>query len=135
MPDHRAAIGCFLLIGTLVGCGGSASAPAPIDPAGSSGLTHEEQAVEVARSDERLTELLEANPHEVVSVRDPDQSDRGMLVVVEFDRPLDDAGDYPLDVCAIDVGDRPITGIVWLVDGDEVLAVSPVWGDDVSCGY
>ena len=41
-----------------------------------------------------------------------------------------------LDMCAIDAGGEPITGVVWLIDDEEeIAAVSPRWGDDLACGY
>jgi hypothetical protein len=46
-----------------------------------------------------------------------------------------EAGDYPLEVCAIDTDGKPITGVVWLVQGNRVAAVSPRWGDDIACRY
>jgi hypothetical protein len=54
---------------------------------------------------------------------------QGLVVTVEFEQPLGGAA-YPLDVCAIDTEAEPITGVVWLVQGNRVAAVSPRWGDD-----
>jgi hypothetical protein len=94
------------------------------------------QAVEVALRDERLEGLLASHAHQVAEVAEPMGSDQqGLVVTVEFEQPLGDDADYPLDVCAIDTDGEPITGVVWLVQGDRVAAVSPRWGDDIACGY
>ena len=63
------------------------------------------------------------------------RAQRGLVVTVEFEQPLDDEPAYPLDVRAIDTDGQPITGVVWLIQGEQVAAVSPRWGDDIACGY
>jgi hypothetical protein len=94
------------------------------------------QAVEVALRDERLEGLLASHAYQVAEVAEPVGSgQRGLVVTVEFEQPLGDEADYPLDVCAIDTDGKPITGVVWLVQGSRVAAVSPRWGDDIACGY
>lgn len=95
-----------------------------------------QQAVDVALRDERFEELLASHAHHVAEVAEPMMSDQqGLVVTVEFEQPLGDEIAYPLDVCAIDTDGEPITGVVWLVQGDRVAAVSPRWGDDIACGY
>lgn len=95
-----------------------------------------QQAVDVALHDERFEELLASHAHHVASVKEPKMSDQqGLVVIVEFKEPLGDDVAYPLDMCAIDTEGAPITGVVWLVNGDRVAAVSPRWGDNIACGY
>jgi hypothetical protein len=91
-------------------------------------------AVRIAIDDSRLQELLEANPYRVTEVRPPGEAQSGLVVTIVFEEPLGD-GSYPLDMCAIDNGGQPITGVVWLIDQDEISAVSPRWGGDIACGY
>jgi hypothetical protein len=94
------------------------------------------QAVDVALRDERIERLLASHAHHVAEVAEPMASDQqGLVVTVEFEQPLGDDVAYPLDVCAIDTEGEPITGVVWLVQGNRVVAVSPRWGDDIACGY
>ncbi len=93
-------------------------------------------AVNTALRDERFERLLASHAHDVTEVAEPSMSgQRGLVVTAEFQQPLEDEGDYPLDMCAIDTGGQPITGMVWLVQGDRVAAVSPRWGADIACGY
>lgn len=95
-----------------------------------------QQAVDVALRDERFVELLASRAHHVADVEEPTMSgQQGLVVTVEFEEPLGDDLAYPLDMCTIDTEGEPITGVVWLVNGDLVAAVSPRWGDDVACGY
>lgn len=94
------------------------------------------QAVDVALRDERFDGLLASHAHHVAEVAEPRGSgQRGLVVTVEFEQPLGDDATYPLDMCAIDTEGQPITGVVWLVQGDRVAAVSPRWGEDIACGY
>jgi hypothetical protein len=65
-------------------------------------------------------------------VRSTDASDGRAVVILAFEQPLE-AGAYPLDVCAIDTGGQPITGLTWLIDDDQVAAVSPRWGSSLTC--
>lgn len=90
-------------------------------------------AVDATRADGRLDDLLADNAHLVETVG-PATSSAGLVVTYGFDEPVDGSA-YPLDACAVDTGGEPITGIVWLVQDDEVAAVSPRWGDDLACGY
>jgi hypothetical protein len=92
------------------------------------------RVVATALDDDRLGELLAAHPHRVEGVRPPVDGS-GFVVTVGFDAPLVDDAAWPLDVCAINTGGQPITGIVWLVEDGSVRAVSPRWGDDLACGY
>lgn len=92
-------------------------------------------AASVAIDDSRFQKLLEDNPYRVAEVRAPAEGPSGLVVTIVFEQPLGD-GSYPLDMCAIDAGGEPITGVVWLIDDEEeIAAVSPRWGDDLACGY
>lgn len=127
------------LSGCVVSCGSDESPPTaevPID-AIETGIEEEDAraAVDAALNDSRLTGLLDAHAFTVAEVRTPTQANGGLVVQVEFDEPLDDDAQYPLDVCAIDTGGEPVTGVVWLIDEGVVSAVSPQWGEDTSCGY
>lgn len=92
-------------------------------------------AASLALADDRLADLLRGNDHAVESVRTGNQSGGGLVVSVRFEVPLDDGAVYPLDTCSIDTGGAPITGVRWLVQGDSIAAVSPIWGTDIACGY
>jgi hypothetical protein len=92
------------------------------------------RVVATALADDRLGDLLTAHPYRVESVRSP-AAGSGLVVTLGFDDPLADDAAWPLDVCAIDTGGLPITGVVWLVEDGSVRAVSPRWGDDLACGY
>lgn len=91
-------------------------------------------AAAVALGDDRLAELLRTNSHTVESVRAADSS-AGLVVSVRFDAPLGTEAPYPLDACAIETNGAPITGLRWLVQGNDIAAVSPIWADDIACGY
>ena len=88
----------------------------------------------VALADDRLVDLLRTNPYEVESVQAASSS-LGLVVSVRFDAPLGSQALYPLEACAIETNGAPITGLRWLVQGNRIAAVSPVWGDDTACGY
>jgi hypothetical protein len=92
-------------------------------------------ATTTALGDERLVGLLADHLHRIEQVEQLDAEDasRPTVVVVAFDQPPDDA-EYPLDVCAIDTGGQPITGLRWLLHGEDIVAVSPTWGADLTCG-
>lgn len=92
-------------------------------------------AVDVALADSRLDELLQGQSFEVTEVRSPLDAPSGLVVAIRFDEPLDADTEYPLDVCSVDTGGAPITGVLWLVDGSDISAVSPQWGDDIACGF
>ena len=90
------------------------------------------EAERLALGDARLAELLDENPHTVKTVRRATSNAvPGVIVEIEFAHPVNRAW-WPLDAC--DIGDDNITGVRWLVDidGDEVRAVTPVWGE-VAC--
>ena len=91
-------------------------------------------AAVVALADDRLVDLLRTNPYEVESVQAAGAS-AGLVVSVRFDAPLGSQAAYPLDECAIETNGAPITGLRWLVQGNRIAAVSPIWGDDIACGY
>lgn len=94
-----------------------------------------QQAVDVALRDERFEEFLASRAHHVAEVGEPTMSgQQGLVVTVEFEEPLGDDVAYPLDMCTVETDGKPITGVVWLVQGD-LAAVSPRWGDDIACGY
>lgn len=132
----------LLALVSSTGCGPSTAAPLDIDPAmvraPASDLSDEavRSAVATVLGDERLAGLLATHPHQVEQVEQagPEGTAPGRVAVtVAFDQPLDDA-EYPLDVCAIDTDGQPITGMRWLLEGDEIVAVSPRWGTDLICG-
>jgi hypothetical protein len=135
---HRLAL---LMLVAMLGCGPSTAASLDGGPAvgrsPDSDLGDEtlHTAATSALGDERLVGLLANHPHRIEQVEQLDAEDpsRPTVVVVAFDQPLDDA-EYPLDVCAIDTGGQPITGLRWLLHGEDIVAVSPIWGADLTCG-
>ena len=87
-------------------------------------------ALEVAVSDRRLADLLDANSYDLESVRPAGQNHD---VYIVFDDPIARSA-WPLDACELFPASEPITGVQWRLDvrGQNILAVSPVWGD-ASC--
>ena len=62
------------------------------------------------------------------------QDQRGLIVDVLLDPPTGKV--WPREgVRAVLGAEGPISGVRWLLDaeGREILAVSPIWADDVSC--
>lgn len=132
----------LLALVSSTGCGPSTVAPLDVDPAmvraPASDLSDEavRSAVATVLGDERLAGLLASHPHQVEQVEHtgPEATTLGRVAVtVAFDQPLDDV-EYPLDVCAIDTDGQPITGVRWLLEGDDIMAVSPRWGAGRFCG-
>jgi len=107
-------------VAALVALSMGACSPTPSSPA--------EQAEEAARGDDRFPqEWREGEARTPVTGARDD-----WFVVIELDQPVP-SGDYPLDLCAIPTPDT-FDAIVWEIspDGEEILAVSPLWGD-LSC--
>ena len=77
-------------------------------------------AAAAALGDDRLAELLRTNSHRVESVRAADSS-VGLVVSVRFDAPLGTEAPYPLEACAIETNGAPITGLRWLVQGNDII--------------
>ena len=91
-------------------------------------------AAAIALGDDRLGDLLRTNPPEVERVRAASSS-AGLVVSVRFDAPLGTDAPCPLEACAIETNGAPITGLQWLVQANRVAAASPIWGDNIACGY
>ena len=91
-------------------------------------------AAAVALLDDRFADLLQTNPYRVESVQAASSS-AGLVVSVRFDSPLGSETLYPLEACGIETNGSPITGLRWLVQGNRIAAVSPIWGADTACGY
>ena len=129
----------LLALVALTSCGPPSADPLAFDPATvrvpGADLSDEafRGAITTALGDERLAAFLAGHPHRVEQVEAADASTARAIVTVVFDHPLDDA-EYPLDICAIDTDGQPITGLRWLIDGDDITSVSPRWGADRYCG-
>lgn len=107
-------------VAALAAATAAACAPTPSSPG--------ERAEETARGDDRFPqEWREGEAREPVTGARDD-----WFVVIELAEPVP-SSEYPLDVCAIPTPDT-FDAVVWEVspDGDEILAVSPLWGD-LSC--
>jgi hypothetical protein len=105
---------------TVLAATAAACSPTPSSP--------EERAEDTARGDDRLPqEWREGEARTPIAGARDD-----WFVVIEMAEPVA-SGEYPLDVCAIPTPDT-FDAIVWEIspDGDEILAVSPLWGD-LSC--
>ncbi len=138
----RRTAALLLLATLLTACSAALADPADVDPLAVRAPDVElsdhavRRAAAIALADARFAALLDDTPHTVEEVRLPHLDAPGVVATVGFDAPVDEA-DFPVDICAIDTGDpaAPITGIVWYLVDDEVAAVSPRWGDDLTCGY
>lgn len=119
-----------------IGRGSNESSP-DFDPnevrADGADLTDEQviAAVKTAVADSRIQSVLK-HRYRVVQVRLSNNDADDVMITVEFEQPLGES-EWPIDVCAIDTQGQPITGAVWIVREGQITAVSPQWGDGISC--